>query len=101
RVLVVARLAERDDIVSQPHAGDRAVFQDLLVQEPDRLRALLGDHRVFPDANLAMEDPASILICADHVAPEILHADEAMTGLARRQLHAMNRVETAGPSDAM
>jgi hypothetical protein len=55
-----------------------AVLHHLLVQQPDRLRALLRDDRVFPDADLGMEDPAGVLVGADDLAAEVAHADEAV-----------------------
>src|SRR5690606_24193906 len=59
---VLAGLAEGHDVVSKPLPANRAVLEDLRVQQPDRLRALLSNYRVLPDADLGVEDPASVLI---------------------------------------
>jgi hypothetical protein len=65
-------------------------FVICLMQKPDRLGALLRNHRVFPDANLGMEDPSGILEGAPDFAAKIPHADMAVPDLRHGQLHAMN-----------
>jgi hypothetical protein len=47
-----------------------------------------------------MENPSRILIGPDNLAAEVSHADEAVTCLAGRQLHAMDRMNAAGARDA-
>jgi len=58
---VLAWLAERDHVVRQALSREAGVIDDLLVQEPHGFRALLGDYRIFPDADLVMELPPAVL----------------------------------------
>src|SRR5690606_25582811 len=97
---VLSGLAEGDDIVRQSHAADRAVLRDLLMQKPDRLRALLCNDWIFPDADLGMEDPASILVRPDDFAAEVAHANEPIARFAGWQLHAVDRMNAARLGDA-
>src|SRR3546814_15145697 len=83
RLCIFSRLAECDDVVSQSLAADRAVLYNLFVQEPDCFGPLLRHNRVFPDADFAMANPTSTFIGADHLTPEIAHADIAMTETGR------------------
>lgn len=46
--------------------------------------------RVFVDGDLAVEDPPGLLVRSDDVAPKILHADIAVTGLRQRDLLNVN-----------
>src|SRR5690606_2959950 len=80
--------------------ADGAVLLDLLVKQANGLRALLRHDRVFPDADLAMEDPAGVLIGADNLATKVAHADVAVPDLRRGQLHAMNRMDAPRHGDA-
>jgi hypothetical protein len=97
---VFAWLAEHQHIIGKPLPADRAVLDDLLVKQPDRLGALLRDYRVFPDADLAMEYPTGVLVGADDLTAEIAHADMAVTDFRRRKLHAMNGVDAPRHGDA-
>src|ERR1035441_9143518 len=55
-----------------------------------------GNQRVFADDNFRMIDESVLLELADEIAHEIADADETIPLNGARQVHAMERDDTAG-----
>jgi hypothetical protein len=64
------------------------------MKEANVFGPLLCNNRVFPYANLTMENPSSVTVGTDNLSSEITHSDKSMPRLARWELHTMNRMET-------
>ena len=65
------------------------------MEKAERLCALHRLYWIFPNADLAVKNPASVLKDPDEITPKVLDANEAVLLFRRGQLHA---VEAAQPT---
>src|SRR5690554_7724277 len=84
-----AWLAHRHQIVWESLSAHGAVFFDLLVEQAERLGALHCRYRVFPDADLGVENPTFLDEHAYQLAAKVLDSDIAVPHLGCRQVPAM------------
>ena len=83
RLGILAGLAEGHEEVRDPLPRHARVLLELLVQQPERLRALHGRDGILPDAHFRMKDESVLLMSTDQVSTEIVNSDEPLAFLGR------------------
>ena len=78
RILILSRLAHRNEIVRDALPAERRVFFELLVEQTDSFGALHSGNWIFPDDNLRMIDPSGVYGRSNQLSPEVLQSDELL-----------------------